>query len=500
VIRGVVLSAETGEAIEGALVFLDAEGLGEVDVDRAARADADGAFELPRVDGVGQVEAIARDHVPASVSLPASAGDLDVVVRMDPGWAVAGVVLDDLDEPVPGALVWAALPANRAAWPRPTRTLLSAGRSAGSSTLSDAGGRFRLGGLREGEEYVVQCIKAGWTKWNGDSLRPTVARARAGDDRIVLHLRPYGGVRLRFVDAENHALLCPHSVSVWDPRGLLGTYTNLPWSAFEEDLPDVSLGEYFCLARDGRRFTDLTAPPLAKVEAKADGYEDVTTEVLVELGSFRIVDVPMMPVKRDGTRPVRFSATLCGRVPYTGPLALRLTQAARGGKDARGGGRVALDFEAGVASEPIAIPVGTWWLHPTGAGTQGGTWIEAGEAVEIVVERGSEPLDVAVDVRGAPYYVRVLDDQGRRASGFSVTSVRGRDRTRRYLWDVCAQAERAPAPIDGPADLSAGPPMWLSPGRTDLYVRVHEVGTGKTTVDCPGDGRARTLEIRLTGR
>lgn len=114
--------------------------------------------------------------VPVREILRVQAGQrLDHTVRLDPGVAISGVVVDDLGEPLSG--VWiAAAPRDDEGW--------------GSGATSDAQGRFHITGLQRG----VHGVRA---RGREDSMRP-VEPVAAPTQGLRLVLVRGGWVRARF--------------------------------------------------------------------------------------------------------------------------------------------------------------------------------------------------------------------------------------------------------------------------------------------------------------
>ncbi|MDC0718067.1 carboxypeptidase regulatory-like domain-containing protein [Nannocystis bainbridge] len=137
-LRGTV-SDIGGGPVEGAIVSVDRRGEGNViQFSRAsfpAVSDGEGRFVVQVDDGVYQVTAWHADYTGDSESVDVAGGPRSVDLRLVPAASVEGTVrADPGDAPVEGALV----------------SVGEFGGFGGGSAVSDARGRFRLGGLASG--------------------------------------------------------------------------------------------------------------------------------------------------------------------------------------------------------------------------------------------------------------------------------------------------------------------------------------------------------------
>jgi hypothetical protein len=163
---------------------------------RQTERGSDGAYRFPGLDpGETTVHVETALHLPASAPVRVESGkDLDVVVRLDPGARVEGIVVDEEGRPVAEARV-------------------SVGRRSANEKLpsfddhvwylmddreatTDAGGRFVVGGLLPGE-VVAGAEKH--ARLAGGTLRPREVvrlRAPAKDVRLVVVRLPSASLRL----------------------------------------------------------------------------------------------------------------------------------------------------------------------------------------------------------------------------------------------------------------------------------------------------------------
>ncbi|WP_143140249.1 carboxypeptidase regulatory-like domain-containing protein [Nannocystis exedens] len=128
-----------GGPVEGAIVSVDRKGEGNViQFSRAsfpAVSDAEGRFAVQVDDGLYQVTAWHADYTGDSEAVDVAGGPRSVELRLVPAASVEGTVRAvPGDAPVEGAIV----------------SVGELGGLAGASAVSDARGRFRLGGLASG--------------------------------------------------------------------------------------------------------------------------------------------------------------------------------------------------------------------------------------------------------------------------------------------------------------------------------------------------------------
>jgi hypothetical protein len=144
-IRGRVVAAATGDPIRNARVSA-ADGRSSQPV----LTDAEGRFVLPGfVRTAGKVTASKPGYAPASLDVTVAVADM-ILIALQRGAAVSGVVVDDVGEPVPGASVMVEPPEAR-----------GAARRAPIVGLTDDLGRYRIGDLAEGPAVVSVFAAAG---------------------------------------------------------------------------------------------------------------------------------------------------------------------------------------------------------------------------------------------------------------------------------------------------------------------------------------------------
>lgn len=141
-LRGTV-SDIGGGPVEGAIVSVDRQGEGNViQFSRAsfpAVSDGEGRFAVQVDDGLYQVTAWHADYTGDSESVDVAGGPRSVDLRLVPAASVEGTVrADPGDAPVEGAIV----------------SVGEFGGFGGASAVSDARGRFRLGGMASGAHQL----------------------------------------------------------------------------------------------------------------------------------------------------------------------------------------------------------------------------------------------------------------------------------------------------------------------------------------------------------
>lgn len=213
VIAGTVVTAE-GAPVDSAMVRVASAG--NRGWSRQVFTDDAGAFELrglPRqaVQLVAVAESAAS--APVAVDLQAAGEARGVVVTLDVGGRIAGVVRDASGQPAEGVQVWAWPEGVDRAWWR-LRGL--------QQELTDAGGRFELRGLPDGA-YVLRAsppeVVAQGYAWNRKETR-----AQVGDTGVVIVLEGEGRIEGKLAFADGSA---PESFTVrvgesWSPARPFG--------------------------------------------------------------------------------------------------------------------------------------------------------------------------------------------------------------------------------------------------------------------------------------
>ena len=271
--RGAVLAGRVidsaGAAVPFARVRVRERVAGfQIDRPRQTTADDRGRFEMKALP-IAAVEVVATGDAAASslevVKLGAG-GVRDLELVLDVDGVIAGVVVDSEGEPIAGAQVWAD-PDRDGSEPASSMALRSR-----PVALTDAGGRFRFGGLPDGS-YSLRAASPGRSDPARALLRDDVdARVGARDVRIVLPAD--GALRGRVVFAGGE-----------------------PARVFT-----VSLGGWgvdFPIASDDGRFEigDLPPDDDVRVVIRGPGFaEKVIGEVSIEPGGTR--DLGAVEVRR----------------------------------------------------------------------------------------------------------------------------------------------------------------------------------------------------------
>lgn len=151
---------------------------------------ADGRFERTGLrPGAYVVSTSSPDFTPARMTIELAEGEqrADLVVVVQAGKSVAGVVVDDTGKPLAGFKV----AASRTRKIAPGTEVQSS--SGDEATTTDAAGRFRLGGL-EGAAVTV-------TAWGEGHARVSQPDVAVGTSELVLQLGRSGAVRGKLLDA-----------------------------------------------------------------------------------------------------------------------------------------------------------------------------------------------------------------------------------------------------------------------------------------------------------
>jgi protocatechuate 3,4-dioxygenase beta subunit len=495
----VTVADSAGKPVEGALVLVlpatGAHGPGGRVVPGKARSGFTSAEGKVALEALPPGPWNAWVHARGFVTRPlrgVAAGPLRV--RLERGEAITGVVRDGDDgHPVPGARVGfdAGLPA--AGWPA---------EAVRNEALTDASGRFRLGGVGRGAVRL-------------SVLAPGYARADRGDVRagaaVEIVLFPgatlSGSVRDGAGRPVRGAVVRAESDTAWNAPPPERTDARGGFA-----MPGVPPGEYTVVAREGGR-----APAIAVVVVEPRG--EVAASLTLSDGGYvtgRIVDDEERPLAGrvrveayEGKALPAFAADLLaaeagtdgtfalGPVP-PGPLAISVSaprhSAARVEADVPGPGRavdlgdVALDPGLAIRGrvrdpeeQPVAGatvrataqspggsgeaeaesgPDGRFELGGLGPGRYGVHASAAGYASgEATADAGGEPVEVVLDLGGI-LSGRVVDAGGEPVEGAEVSA---RDESQPGGWRV----------FSGRSDEGDGRFSLrdVSPGRYDLEVR-----------------------------
>ena len=306
VISGVVRSTG-GEAVAAARVRVTAEGGGFRAPVREAYADDNGAYE---VDGLERLEvnviAIGEDAsseiVKADLTVAPYERKVDLELAVD--GVIAGIVVDTEGEPIEGAQVSATPDFRKGRVGRRSFRLRGFPRQ-----QTDAGGRFRLTGLTEGD-YSVRATRSSVGRRRGWLIEPV--EAKTGNTDLRIELEADGGL-IGKVTFANGDVPAAFSVSVGEWGG--GTPFASKDGSFE--LPGLAPQEY-------------------TITVKGPGFDSkVLRQVVVKAGE---------PTDL-GTVNVRKGRVLVGKVvdpsgsPVTGALVRAGRQIFGSGSSAKSGGR-----------------------------------------------------------------------------------------------------------------------------------------------------------------
>lgn len=484
-LSGVVLMRGSRTPVPGASVYQVPAGTRSVPREKAVVTDAEGRFELPRIDGTDDLGAFAPGVRPARVTFDPSVGaDEAVEILMDAGATIEGVVVRDDGSPVSGASVWAHRPQNREAWPMRDDRLPVAGLGGdGAMARTDRDGRFSLQGLGEGR-FEVRASKPGHAFWQWDDppLHPAGARG------VNLTLAPVFRLAYRVVDSRGAPITTAHAIIRKSSRGL-----GMPADFYRGERSSASAPEG--LGADG--WTRMTyarlEPEISErrrrvvIRVQAPGFRPREHTTFLEPGETRIE----VRLERDDRTPIRRVALMAKLAdkPFTGRLGITVFHA----RDPERLGDTVVEFREGTARTPLRLPARRYRLRPHGWGNQGMFW-PAGDSVPVRVVDHDEPTPVTLVLRGTPVYLNVVDAEGRRVRGFdlAVTPARGyRGLVRR--WDTLGHSAWS-------RDTTLpGPDLYLPPGPAAVRAEMPGMGSASARVVAKGDGAPVELRLPLTG-
>jgi len=479
-IRGHVLEEGTDAPVGGALIFLVARDEEVLDPHGAVATAADGSFSIPRANdvpvGAGLLVA-STTHAGARVPLPTTPGaGTDLVIRLARGEAISGVVVDGLGNPIEGATVVCLPPDGLAGWPARGGLVSTASDATGGAARSGANGTFRVTGLGKGLVYAVHAEMEGYTP---ERQRLTdellVLTGAEGVEVVMLACRTFW---MRVVD-EDTSQPIPTGQVVFSLLGPLSMFGEAPgvqaaWrGADPRPRSDEALARV-CLPRG------VPAPDVVQfdVHAFAMGYGSV-------LGVFDADWERPQPLvfrlKRRVTAepvPVRFRAGYGPGTPFTGALGL-VFHRQDDESPARIPAIVELFFEDGRAREALPLVPGRYSVN--GYATRGSqAWWYPGLLTELLVPTDAVGgVDATLEVAGGVLRLTVLDRQGRRRRGYSlsVTYADGSAGSEVFTWDY---------------------PGFVDPGVAEQTARVCSM-PGTVEAWLPGVGRGRASFPKLEG-
>jgi protocatechuate 3,4-dioxygenase beta subunit len=282
-VEGAWVAVTAGGAYEGA-VFASLQG------DRffaRIQTDAEGRFHVAGIPpgAIATVTAWAEAYLAAEAGVKAIGETVrpsPLVLRLDRGGVIRGMVRDPEGRPVAGAIVY-VIPAE-ADWLRESPDMVAVSSDGGSdssaSVLSDADGSFLHGGLPIDTELVAFAVAEGFAR-SGES--PVLRLSEEKPEReVALNLRPPATIVLRLKDTSGE--------QVRDATIALGRSVFSP----EIDEADES-GVY--------RFEGLSAGShFVRIEGRRSRFLEQRFEVEVDIGETKEVDVTLDPgVAIEGT-------------------------------------------------------------------------------------------------------------------------------------------------------------------------------------------------------
>lgn len=482
-VAGRVLDEASGEPVAGArlIVFAASQELAKL----GAVADEDGSFtlELSPTDAAGEIHCYARGYRPLLTPLPSSVGT-PLVLRMERGKNIAGIVVDEGGEPVAGARVWAYLPGNWSAWPQQKGSYSPSGESDGATATTDATGRFLLEGLSEDRQYVIRCGLEGRlqhvphaTNLGGFPV------ARGGTHDLRLWLTTALDVELLAVDSRTG-----------DPLAVAPTWLVAPPSGFKSETGSSGVAELQA-ARERLRHNatfsvraravpgDYTYGDSLHIMARALGYEPVRAQIALETIRGARHRVPFVPLHEANSYGALEVAPVIGGAPYRGWLAVSLSPVGGGGPGGASASRIDFSTQSKIS---LPLPAGRYMVRAHGTGPSGAWWPMPAGALETDVAAGSR-TSLEIPLAGNPVAVRVQDASGRDRSGFDLQVSTG---TKLGHWEGGWDLRFAP-------DSTARAVVWVPKGEVTIAALKGVVGYGTATVAADGSGKPLSVLIAL---
>lgn len=469
ILAGRVIEDVWAVPVEGAHVFVAAPD--DECVVETCRTDAEGRFRFETLHRDSRLEVVANGFLPWKATVGSLSDPEDVIVRLDEGGSVSGVIVDDLGEPVPGVRVHCHRTDNEVFWPKPSAWLRSNGRSSGGFDVTSDRGAFTIHGLEEGVGYDLGGGKEGWTVIEWGRKEPI----RAGERGFEIVIRPLGTLLVRYVFAEGASELP-------DGRYIIFPRNTRPYSWWHApELPDGR--KVIRFARDVRDPTDPTTGTIRLDVSPHQIWGHEPADVEVRFLETTEVTIPVERVEPGPWHDVSFEATGPDGAPFTGSLWIR----AQAGLRDTG---VGLDFADGKATTHASLPTGRWTFTANGTPTRVlyHLWWPAAPAVELELGHGRARAIVRFALRGAPCRLKVRNREGIRVCGYRYgASIRGRHRGG-YPHGIPDREGTRP---------EADPVVWLPEGSCRVYASIPGVGRGAVVREIPGDGTPQQLSVVL---
>jgi hypothetical protein len=477
-VSGRTIAASDGSPVAGVILAAGDESGPLLDGPRSV-SNAEGHFRLSIALDQG-VWAVATGFRVARVPAIHPHPDGQLVIALERGAAIAGLVLDHTGRAVMDAQVFASPEANRAYWPL-SKARLYPGLDAGNQARTDESGRFEITGLSETTAYEIRATKQGWEQ-EYDAFPPLAIPGSR--EELKLRLLPTAELVVRVLSSvdESDVSLC--RIEVLHSHGLELTGSERQFDL--EPADEQTLTSRVFRYRTTSPTKGSPPSPSARVVISAPGFAEYSQDVRLQLSGVSTHVARLVPSADRSRGQIRLRASYAGGTAFSGPLGVFVGSP---GVPVCG---LYVRFSRGEASRTLDLPPGEYVLRPVGVGAAGEWWSSPGKPVRVRVERdGSQTVTFALE--GTPVLVQVEDSLGRVMHGYDLRlETSGRAMGYNSHWDL--NIARSPA-VDLGTERPASTVLWLPPGAHVLTVNVP--GVGMKSLPCNSGAEGTPIPLRF---